>query len=75
MATTLRVSESTRVRAAALAAQAGSSIGDVVALALDAYEKAEFWRRTREALAADAAHVDDVDPAWARTLRDGLDGD
>lgn len=72
MATTLRVSEATRARAALLAAQTGSSIGDVVDRAFDAYEKAEFWRQTRAAL---ARHADesDVDPAWERSIRDGLD--
>jgi len=75
VASTLRVTESTRGRAAALAAQAGASIGDIVDLALDAYEKAEFWRRTREALAGRTAEADDLDAAWERTDRDGLDGD
>ena len=69
----MRVSESTRARAAALAAQSGSSIGEVVERALEAYEKAEFWRQTREALTRRAADIDDVDPAWERTVRDGLD--
>jgi len=41
----LRVSEATRARAAALAAQRGSSIGDVVNEALEALEAAEFWRQ------------------------------
>ena len=74
MATTVRVSETTRARAAALAALAGSSIGDVVDKALDAYEEAAFWRQTHQAL---AAHPDalDEDPAWDRSVRDGLDRD
>lgn len=70
----MRVSEATRTRAAALAAQAGSSIGDVVDRALDAYETAEFWRQTRAALAQHADALD-VDPAWERPMRDGLEGD
>lgn len=50
LATTVRVSEQTRARAAALAAERGSSIGEVVDAALDAYETAEFWRRTVQRL-------------------------
>lgn len=72
MATTLRVSENTRARAAALAARTGSSMGDVVDRALDEYERAEFWRQTREALARQDNEVD-VDPVWERSTRDGLD--
>jgi predicted transcriptional regulator len=71
MATTLRVSEATRARAAALAARSGTSIGEVVDQALDAYETAEFWQQTRDAL---ARHSDalDPDPAWERSTGDGL---
>jgi len=55
-----------------MAAAIGASIGEVVEKALDAYEEAEFWRQTREAL---ARHPDAlaVDPAWERSVRDGLD--
>jgi len=74
VATTLRVSEATRARAAALAAQRGSSIGDVVNEALEALEAAEFWRQTREALARHPRALEE-DPVWERTLRDGLDRD
>jgi len=72
MATTVRVSESTRARAAALAAEAAVSIGEVVDQALDAYETVRFWRQTHEAL---ARHPDALaaDPAWERSVRDGLD--
>lgn len=74
MATTVRVSESTRARAAAIATASGQSIGEIVEKALDAYEDAEFWRQTREAL---DRHPDSLaeDPAWERTVRDGLDRD
>ena len=68
----MRVSESTRARAAAIAARRGSSIGDVVDDALDAYERAEFWRQTQEALARHPASLVE-DGAWDRSLRDGLD--
>lgn len=72
MATTLRVSDETRARAASIAARSGSSIGDVVDRALDAFEAAEFWRQTREALAHNPDALD-PEPAWERTTRDGLE--
>ncbi|MGI8536430.1 MAG: hypothetical protein ACR2K2_07990 [Mycobacteriales bacterium] len=74
MATTVRVSEATRARAAALAAERGRSIGDVVDEALEALEKEDFWRRTKEALARHPVELDE-DPVWERTLRDGLEHD
>lgn len=74
MATTVRVSEATRARAAALAAERGGSIGDLVDRALDAYEKAEFWRLTREALSRHPVELDE-DPAWERSVGDGLERD
>jgi predicted transcriptional regulator len=72
--TTVRVSEGTRARAAALAAERGSSIGEVVDAALDAYETAQFWRRTQEALAKHP-EAGEADPLWERTAPDGLDHD
>jgi hypothetical protein len=72
MTTTLRVSESTRAHAAALAARTGTSIGDLVERALDAYETAEFWRQTRDALTSHDGALD-PDPAWEMSVRDGLD--
>jgi predicted transcriptional regulator len=71
MATTVRVAESTRARAAAIAAKTGATIGDVVEQALDAYETAEFWRRTRQALRE--APRDPDEAAWERSVRDGID--
>jgi hypothetical protein len=57
----------------AIAARRGSSIGEVVDDALDAYETAEFWRQTQEAL---AKHPDSTrDEGWERTTRDGLEHD
>lgn len=70
MSTTLRVSEATRARAAAIAAATGVSIGTAVDNALDAYERAEFWRQTREALRT--LPVDPDDELWDRTSGDGL---
>lgn len=75
MATTLRVSEHTRAHAASLAAASGQSIGSVVEKALQEYERAEFWRQTADALAQHGAEAADEDPAWDRTVRDGLDRD
>jgi hypothetical protein len=69
MATTVRVSEATRARAASLAAEAGTSIGDLVDRALDTYESREFWARTRGALEARTPASD----AWEAVDRDGLD--
>lgn len=74
MTTTLRVSESTRLRAAALARQSASSIGEVVEHALDAYERSEFWRQTREALTRGGSSGDE-DPAWERILEDDRQDD
>lgn len=67
----MRVSEATRARAAALAAERGSSIGEVVDAALEVLEKEEFWRQTRDALAKHPVELD-VDDAWERSTADGL---
>jgi hypothetical protein len=71
MSTTVRVTESTRARAASLAAQKGVSIGEVVDQALTAYETGLFWAETHEALARHRVQIDDE--SWDRTVRDGLD--
>ena len=72
MATTLRVSDTTRARAAALAARSGTTIGDIVEQALDAFETAAFWQETRAALARHG-HALDPDPAWERSICDGIE--
>lgn len=72
MATTVRVSEATRARAAALAAKHNRPIGQIVDEALDAYDKAEFWRNNQDALARHPVELDE-DPAWERSVRDGLE--
>jgi hypothetical protein len=74
MATTLRVSESTRQHAADLARRTGVSIGELVDKALAAYETAEFWEQTQRAL---AKHADALasDGAWDHSVRDNLDRD
>lgn len=69
MATTLRVSNDVRDRASQLASADGISIGDLVAKALDAYERDLFWEQTREALQGGRSQVEDE---WERTIRDGL---
>ncbi len=74
MATTVRVSEATRARAAALAAERGSSIGELVDEALEALEKEEFWRKTRLALQQHPVELDE-DPVWDLATADGLDRD
>lgn len=74
VATTVRVSEATRARAAALAAARGISIGLVVDEALEALERDEFWRQTRQALADHPVELD-VDPAWEASVGDGLERD
>lgn len=71
MATTVRVSEATRARAASLAAARGSSIGAVVDDALEALERAEFWQQTQYAL-ADDPDAGTPDPVWERAAHDGL---
>ena len=72
MATTVRVSEATRARAAALAASRGRSIGEVVDEALEALETADFWRKTQEALRRHPVALDE-DPVWEQSVADGLD--
>lgn len=69
MATTIRVPEATRARAASIAAETGLSLGAVVDRALDAYELEQFWRETRTALSRWRPPADD----WGdRAQRDGL---
>lgn len=76
MTTSLRVSDTTRAHAAALAARAGVSLGTVVERALEEYEKAQFWRETAAALAASSTPGSDPDDAlWDRTTGDGRTGD
>jgi hypothetical protein len=67
----VRVTESTRARAASLATMRGVSIGEVVDQALTAYETSLFWAEAREALERHHDQVDDE--AWEQTVRDGLD--
>lgn len=71
MAPTVRVSHATWARAAAIAAASGASIGDVIDRALDAYEQAEFWDKTREALTKHP-EAGESDPLWERAAADGL---
>lgn len=70
MATTVRVSDTTRERAAALAKDAGTTIGELVERALDTYESKEFWIQTQAALANRTHERAD---GWDAVDRDGLD--
>jgi surface antigen len=72
VATTVRVTQETRERAAALARATGVTIGQVIEHALEAYETQRFWEQTREALAEAPA---ERDVAWDAADRDGLDRD
>ncbi|WP_344770918.1 hypothetical protein [Aeromicrobium panaciterrae] len=69
MATTVRVSEATRRRAAAMAKDADTTIGELVERALDTYESKQFWSATQSALAARGTPDSD---GWDATDRDGL---
>jgi len=46
----------------------------VVDEALEALEKEDFWRRTKEALARHPVELDE-DPVWDLATADGLDRD
>ena len=73
MSATLRVSDATRQRAAALATSAGCTIGELVDRALDEHERAGFWRQAREALEAEpGVELEDHD-VFAPALKDDLD--
>ena len=72
MATTVRVAEATRGRAAALAASRGTSISEVVDVVLDVLEMADFWRKTQEALGRHPVELDE-DPMSELSVADGLD--
>ncbi len=81
MSTTVRVSEGTRQRAAALGKATGQQLQQVIEAAVIAYERELFWDQLTQgfqALADDApawmglqAERDAENPA----LRDGLEGD
>jgi len=60
MSTTVRVSEETRQRAAALARATGRQLQQVIEDAVAAYERELFWRQMTEGYAALA----DGRPAW-----------
>ena len=72
MATTMRVSELTRKRAAALAKDAGTTIGELVERALDTYESKQFWSQTESALAAGGVSNTE---GWDAVDRDGLENE
>lgn len=72
MATRVRISGHPRARAAALAAQRGSSIGEVFDAGLEALETAEFWRKTQEALRRHPVSLEE-DTVSELPIADGLD--
>lgn len=77
--TTLRVSTEVRDRVNDMTRQTGSSVNQVLTLALDRLEEARFWQDYAAAaaqVASDSAAVraDSVERAvWERALRDGVD--
>jgi predicted transcriptional regulator len=81
MSTTVRVSDETRRRAAALAKATGRQLQQVIEEAVVAYERELFWRRLTEGYEALAGD----EPAWAevqaerdaesRSLADGVRDD
>ena len=81
MSTTVRVSEETRRRAAALAKATGRQLQQVIEDAVAAYERELFWRRLTDgydALAEDEsawAEVQAERDVEARSLGDDLRGD
>lgn len=80
MSTTIKVSTATRDRVNALGAQTQQTADQVVATAIDEYERAIFWREF--AVAAEAVAVDPVaaheerreQQLWDHASRDRLDG-
>jgi predicted DNA-binding protein len=81
MSTTVRVSEETRRRAAALAKATGRQLQQVIEEAVAAYERDLFWRQLTdgyEALASDPQAWTDVQAervAESGSLADDLRGD
>ena len=69
MSTTIRVSDEVRAAASRLAADAGTTVGELVGRALEVYERERFWAQTRRAL-ADNDVLDDE--GWDQTVPDGL---
>ncbi|WP_231861352.1 MULTISPECIES: hypothetical protein [Frankia] len=80
MSTTVRVSDRTRQRVAAMAASTGQQMQTIIDSAVEAYERELFWRGFEQGydqLADDPAGWDDLDAersAESPALRDGLDG-
>ncbi len=81
VATTIKLSTSTRNRVNAVGARTGQTADQVVGRALEEYERALFWQAyaaAADAVAADpqaAADVRAEHDLWDRTVRDGLERD
>lgn len=76
--TTIKVSEPTRDRIKSIGASTRETADEVVARALDEYERVLFWRAFRVAAQAEAENGMPPEAAeeqalWDRALRDGLD--
>ncbi len=80
MSTTVRVSDRTRQRVAALAASTGQQMQTIIDEAVEAYERELFWRGFEQGydqLADDPDGWDAIEAersAESPSLRDGLDG-
>ncbi|MHB8342611.1 MAG: hypothetical protein ACYDB7_15775 [Mycobacteriales bacterium] len=81
MSTTVRVSEETRRRVAALAEASGRQMQQVLDEAVTAYEREFFWRElanSYDALADDPGGWEELQAerdVEARTVRDGITAD
>jgi predicted transcriptional regulator len=79
MSTTVRVSDRTRQRVAAMAASTGQQMQTILDEAVEAYERELFWRGFEagyERLAADEDAWGEIEAdraAQSPTLRDGLE--
>ena len=77
--TTVRIREETHVTLRELAEKSRESMQDVLAKAVEAYRREQFWRETSEAYAAMRADPiawkerQDEMSLWDNTLMDGLD--
>lgn len=76
-ATTVKLTPATRDRVNALGEATGQTAEQVVAQALDEYERALFFHAYRTAAAADLASRETTieSDLWDRTLRDGVRDD
>lgn len=78
-ATTIKLAPATRDRVNAIGAQTDQTAEQVVATALDEYERTLFFQAYRDAVLArtpeEKAEYEAELALWDRTVRDGLDDD